>query len=267
MFCIQCGVFFTISCFLLFPQILKYGAQIVDALRNYKQPIFVYIPPLGELRGGAWVVVDPTINEDCMEMFAETTSRGGVLEPEGTVEIKFRERDLLKSMRRLDPECISLSDKLASPDLDQMTRCSLERKLKERHRLLIPIYHQVAVTFADLHDRAQRMLDKGVIADIVDWRTARAFFCWRLRRRLNERRFTRAVRDVDASFTSSRCLVMLRRWFIEEQGLDKGYLWDNDEAVNEWLNRELTKMDEKNGLLHDNLMCLRRDKVLQDVRE
>ena len=45
-------------------EILKFGAQIVDALVAYKHPVFVYIPPNAELRGGAWVVVDPTINEE-----------------------------------------------------------------------------------------------------------------------------------------------------------------------------------------------------------
>lgn len=45
-------------------EILKFGAQIVDALVDYKHPVFVYIPPNGELRGGAWVVIDPTINEE-----------------------------------------------------------------------------------------------------------------------------------------------------------------------------------------------------------
>jgi acetyl-CoA carboxylase / biotin carboxylase 1 len=50
----------------MFGEILKFGAQIVDALVAYKHPVFVYIPPNGELRGGAWVVVDPTINEEVM---------------------------------------------------------------------------------------------------------------------------------------------------------------------------------------------------------
>lgn len=49
-------------------QVLKYGALIVDALVEYKQPVFVYIPPYAELRGGAWVVVDSTVNADVMEM-------------------------------------------------------------------------------------------------------------------------------------------------------------------------------------------------------
>ena len=49
-------------------QVLKFGAYIVDGLREYKQPVLVYIPPYAELRGGAWVVVDPTINPQHMEM-------------------------------------------------------------------------------------------------------------------------------------------------------------------------------------------------------
>ena len=54
----------------MYGEVLKFGSFIVDNLRNYKQPVFVYIPPCGELRGGAWVVVDPTINEAMMEMYA-----------------------------------------------------------------------------------------------------------------------------------------------------------------------------------------------------
>ena len=39
----------------MFNEVLKYGSYIVDALVKYEQPIFVYIPPYGELRGGSWV--------------------------------------------------------------------------------------------------------------------------------------------------------------------------------------------------------------------
>lgn len=45
----------------MYNEILKYGAMIVDALSDYKQPVLVVIPPFGELRGGAWVVVDPSM--------------------------------------------------------------------------------------------------------------------------------------------------------------------------------------------------------------
>lgn len=39
----------------MYDEVLKYGSYIVDALVKYEQPIFVYIPPFGELRGGSWV--------------------------------------------------------------------------------------------------------------------------------------------------------------------------------------------------------------------
>ena len=59
----------------MYESVLKYGAYIVDALREYEQPVFIYIPPNGELRGGAWVVVDPTINPEAIEMYADQGSR------------------------------------------------------------------------------------------------------------------------------------------------------------------------------------------------
>lgn len=59
----------------MYDMIVKFGAYIVDALREYQQPIFVYLPPNGELRGGAWAVVDTTINPRHLEMFADPDSR------------------------------------------------------------------------------------------------------------------------------------------------------------------------------------------------
>lgn len=38
--------------------------------------------------------------------------RGGVLEAEGTVEIKFKRKDLLKTMRRIDSVYASLVEQL-----------------------------------------------------------------------------------------------------------------------------------------------------------
>lgn len=59
----------------MYEQVVKFGAYIVDALREYNQPILVYLPPYSELRGGAWVVIDSTINERHMEMYADPLSR------------------------------------------------------------------------------------------------------------------------------------------------------------------------------------------------
>ena len=48
-----------------------------------------------------------------MEMYADPTSKGGVLEPEATVEIKYRAKDVRKTMERLDPEMASLAERLS----------------------------------------------------------------------------------------------------------------------------------------------------------
>lgn len=87
----------------MYEQIVKFGAYIVDALVQYKQPVLVYLPPNAELRGGAWAVLDSLINPEYMESYADPESRAGVLEPEGIVEVKFREKDITKTIHRIDP--------------------------------------------------------------------------------------------------------------------------------------------------------------------
>lgn len=59
----------------MYDQVLKFGAYIVDGLRIYTQPVIIYIPPYAELRGGAWVVVDASINPQHIEMYADPDSR------------------------------------------------------------------------------------------------------------------------------------------------------------------------------------------------
>lgn len=93
----------------MYEQIVKFGAYIVDGLREYNQPVVVYLPPNAELRGGAWAVLDPTINPRFMETYADPESRAGVLEPEGIVEVKFKEKDILKAIYRLDPVVLDVS--------------------------------------------------------------------------------------------------------------------------------------------------------------
>ena len=88
------------------------------------------------------------------------------MEPEGTVEIKFRQRDLVKTMHRLDPKCLRLKEQLSAAGVEGSPgeHARLETELKKREAELMPMYHQVAVEFADLHDRAGRMQEKGVIS-------------------------------------------------------------------------------------------------------
>lgn len=88
--------------------------------------------------------------------------RGGVLEPEGIVEIKFREKDLLKTMHRIDPILIQNKGRLGG-ELSTDERTQVETAISDREKFLMPMYHQVAVHFADLHDTPERMHEKGVI--------------------------------------------------------------------------------------------------------
>lgn len=164
---------------------MKQGAKIVDGLSAYKQPVFVYIVPNGELRGGAWVVLDPSINTEVMEMYADKDARGGVLEPEGIVEIKYRRDKVLATMARLDSTYAELlaasTDSTKSVDEQNASK----EKLTAREKHLMPTYQQIALLYSDLHDRSGRMEAKGC-AKTADWPEARRYFYWRLRRRLNE---------------------------------------------------------------------------------
>uniref|UniRef100_A0A8C7WD45 acetyl-CoA carboxylase n=1 Tax=Oncorhynchus mykiss TaxID=8022 RepID=A0A8C7WD45_ONCMY len=250
----------------MYDQVLKFGAYIVDGLREYRQPVLVYIPPQAELRGGSWVVIDPTINPRHMEMYADKDSRGGVLEPEGTVEIKFRKKDLVKTMRRVDPVYMGLAERLGTPELGLPERKELETKLKEREEFLLPIYHQVAVQFADLHDTPGRMQEKGVITDILEWRTSRHFFYWRLRRLLLEDTVKRKIQVANSELTDGQIQAMLRRWFVEAEGTVKAYLWDSNEEVVEWLEKQLKEEEGARSIVDENIKYIRRDHILKQIR-
>uniref|UniRef100_H3DEN7 acetyl-CoA carboxylase n=1 Tax=Tetraodon nigroviridis TaxID=99883 RepID=H3DEN7_TETNG len=250
----------------MYDQVLKFGAYIVDALRTFRQPVLIYIPPHAELRGGSWVVIDPTINPLCMELYADRESRGGVLEAEGTVEIKFRRKDLLKAMRRLDSVYAGLAEQLASPDVSDKRSKELESKLRAREEFLLPIYHQVAVQFVELHDTPGRMQEKGVITDILDWKNVRAFFYWRLRRLLLEQVVKCEILQANTDLSDGHMQSMLRRWFVETEGTVKAYLWDNNQVVVEWLEKHMSDEDGTPSAIRENIKYLKRENTLKHIR-
>ncbi|KAK0238625.1 acetyl CoA carboxylase [Armillaria nabsnona] len=167
----------------MYDEVLKQGSKIVDGLSSYKQPIFVYIVPNGELRGGAWVVLDPSINKEQMEMYADVDARAGVLEPEGIVEIKMRRDKLLGLMERLDETYASLKRDSKDVGKTPEERAAANAALSSREKLLAPTYKQIAILFADLHDRTGRMEAKGCAKPAV-WKDARRFFYWAVRARV-----------------------------------------------------------------------------------
>ncbi|OBZ91864.1 Acetyl-CoA carboxylase [Choanephora cucurbitarum] len=228
----------------MYNEVLKYGAQIVDALSNYKQPVFVYIVPNGELRGGAWVVVDPTINKDMMEMYADKHARGGVLEPEGIVEIKYRKPALLATMERLDATYASLKKQLAEEGKTEEEKTALKAQIEAREQELLPVYQQISIQFADLHDRSGRMKAKGVIRKALDWRRARHYFYWRVRRRLcEEYAFRKIVAATDSTMSREDMASLVKQWFANDH--ESTDYDEADEIVSEWFEKRASVIDQR----------------------
>ena len=218
-------------------EILKFGAMIVDALREYKHPAFIYIPPHGELRGGSWVVVDPTINLEKMEMYADEESRGGILEPPGICEVKFRKQDQLAAMHRTDQELQILDQELDTCEFDS-DAIQLKQKIKERETMLLPLYMQVAHEFADLHDRSGRMKAKGVIRDVVSWSTSREYFHYRIKRRIVQDDLVKQFKSADDSLDANATLDIMR-------GMYKGKDFEDDREFLAWCETGGAAIDDK----------------------
>ncbi|CAK1546473.1 unnamed protein product [Leptosia nina] len=284
----------------MYEQILKFGAEIVRALRGATAPVLVYIPPGAELRGGAWAVVDPSVNGTRMEMYADNDARGGVLEPEGIVEVKFKQRDIVKTMHRLDPELLRLGARISelkeqikdiSKNLDRRGSVDevliktdagrqaeskirdlesellvAEKNAKTREKELASVYHQIAIQFAELHDTAERMLEKGCIFDIVPWKHSRRILYWRLRRLLRQNQQEMRVQNATGPSVDQRAAAAtLRRWFTEDRGETQSHQWEHDnEAVCLWLEQQAAEPD---SVLERNLRAIKQDAILQTVNQ
>lgn len=230
----------------MFLEILKYGSYIVDALSNYEQPVFVYIIPNGELRGGAWVVIDPSINEDMMEMYADKKSRAGVLEPEGIVEIKYRKPQILKTMERLDETYRSLKKSLEDPTIPETQKTEIKLHLEAREQELLPVYSQIALQFADLHDTPGRMKAKNTIRKALEWKQARRYFYWRVRRRLHEEYAFRKIREADSNLTRIQMKSYLVEWFHNDTKSE--YDWEeSDIEIVKWFEEVLDERNNNNN--------------------
>jgi acetyl-CoA carboxylase / biotin carboxylase 1 len=217
-------------------EILKFGAMIVDALREYEHPVYMYLPPYGELRGGSWVVVDPTINESKMEMYADPDSRGGILEPSGIAEIKFRAPDQLKMMHRLDEQLKLLDSELDSSEFEDAKK-EIEEQIKAREDALKPVYLAAATEFCDLHDKTGRMKAKGVIKEAVPWEDSRSFFYYRAKRRMYEENFIDQLRATDLSISRDGALGTLKSLFSGD--------WDDNKAVSAFYEQDLAMVNAK----------------------
>lgn len=254
----------------MYDEVLKFGSMIVDALVEYQQPLFVYIPPFAELRGGAWVVVDHTINNDVMEFYAAEDARGGVLEATGIASIKYRDPEIKATAHRLDHVLIKLKEelKLAIDSNDDELKKKIEKQIQNREKILMGVYRQISVHFADLHDTPGRMQAKGVIRKQVTWAQSRKFFFWRLRRRLAEFEVVNNILETDKSIKSKEIAVqIIQQWYLEAGG--SLLTWDDDRKVMLWLqdNTQLLrdKLIQLKSQVQTNLLSLQFSSILQDA--
>jgi len=158
-----------------------------------------------------------------------------------------------------------LKEQLKKDDLAPALKADIEKRIAEREKQLLPIYLQVALQFADMHDTPVRMQEKGVIQDVVPWRTARTFLYWRLHRLILTHRVKVDILKIKPNLSDGQIESMLRRWFVEERGTVEGYLWEDNKLVVQWLQ---SQMDENNthSVIKDNIKCLKRDAALQEVQ-
>lgn len=246
----------------MFEEVLKYGSLIVDAFVAYEQPVFVLIPPYAEVRGGAWVVLDPSINSSVMGMYASTTSRGGVLEANGAASVKYRTKDLLVTMHRLDEKLKSLDIELETT-LESEKQKMIQNEIKQREQSLLPVYEQISVQFCDLHDTPGRMKAVGVIEKAVEWTDARRFFFWRLRRKLAEFDLRKKMQETAEvgrglkAMSPHEASMMIKTWFLETSGMNAS-MWEDDQAVLSW-------MAQNNEELENRVLQLTVDCVTEEV--
>ena len=252
----------------MFDEVLKYGSLIVDAFVSYKQPVFVFIPPHAEIRGGAWVVLDASINASVMEMYAaKDTARGGVLEANGAASVKYRTKDLIATMHRLDAQLIDFDAQLVkTTKSDNQVEKEIMSQIRTREQILLPVYEQIAVQFCELHDTPGRMKAVGVIEKEVVWAQSRSYFYWRLRRKLAEfdlRKQLREASDIGRGLTALTPLEatgMIKQWFTESQpaGTDVELAWNDDKAVLSWMGASYAELESK-------IIAFTRQIVTQEV--
>lgn len=235
---------------------LMQGSKIVDALAVYAQPVFVHLPPHAELRGGSWVVLDSAVSADGhIEMTADPSARGGVLEAEGLVEIKFREEQRRRMMSRLDSTYAALEEQAR-----HVTSPANEiNKLREREKKIGPFINSIAIQYADAQDRVGRMLATGVVRHALPWEGARTYFYWRARRRLAEIRIQQALRRADSSLDTEATLALLHRTAAYSDN-------DRDEAAVRRIETSAASIHAAIAAVRDRAICRAYNNLMSETR-
>lgn len=168
-----------------------------------------------------------------MEMYADEDARGGVLEPEGIVGIKYRKERQLETMARLDETYGNLKRRSLQKDLSPEEQTEIKNAMTERETLLLPVYLQIALQYSDLHDRAGRMKAKANCVP-CDWENSRRAIYWSLRRKLSELRILKKLASANPTLT-----------YPERKGLYEQLL--PEELLADGSDSEVAAFLEKNG--------------------
>lgn len=182
------------------------------------------------------MVLDPKINPEQMEMFADVEGRGGILEPPAAAEIVFKQdRHVVDMMYRCDEELKQLK-------VRQQKGEDVSTAITSREKLLLPLYKQVSVTYCDLHDRSGRMKGLGAIHEELEWADSRKYLHWRIRRRMQVNSVIQRLRRAVPSLSHAEAASVATK-MTEEVAL--AAVGSEDQAVATWLEGHAAEIEKK----------------------
>merc|ERR1712137_908437 len=145
---------------------------------------------------------------------------------------------------------------------DDHKKESIKVEIENRQEELFPVYQQIALHFADLHDRPGRMKAKEVIRSVVEWKTSRSYFYHRLRRLLAEEKLREKLAEFQPTYTHEQGTQTLKSLIPSD-------IWDDDKQFTEWAERE----DVLDEFIHSKLLELYQldsktvEAALKDIRK
>ncbi|KAF4789729.1 hypothetical protein TURU_147692 [Turdus rufiventris] len=116
--------------------------SFMEIMQPWAQTVVVGRARLGGIPVGVVAVetrtVELSIPADPANLDSEAkVGGGGILEPEGTVEIRFRRKDLVKTMRRVDPVYIGLAERLELTTFQWREKCAMWAYLWDSNKDLV----------------------------------------------------------------------------------------------------------------------------------
>jgi acetyl-CoA carboxylase/biotin carboxylase 1 len=104
----------------------------------------------------------------------------------------------------------------------------------------------------------------GVIKQDVEWREARSFFYWRLRRKLAEFELRRKIIDAARVGRAVNVLkpteasLLIQKWFLESSGKSED-CWEDDATMLSWMAEQSSSLELK--VMEYSKACVTREIV------